>query len=130
MSIPDCPYRSVFIRPSEKATYHCEIGLNFCDVGEDASLCRTCRVPDLLQRIACPYLDLSTVLRPVGEGKWGVKVHLYCEYKQLLSDEDTCITCPIKAPESDPLESAALLYWTKTGITPGAPGLKGGNQTL
>jgi hypothetical protein len=37
------------------------------------------------------------VLRPVGEGQWGVMAHLYCHYKNLLVDEATCVTCPTKA---------------------------------
>jgi hypothetical protein len=128
MTIPDCPYRIVFIKPSGGATFHCKIGLNFCDVGEDGALCRTCRVPVLVEQIACQYLDVSAVLRPIGEGQWGVKAHLYCDYKQWLSDEATCITCPIKISQSTPAALMSVSFPADAGTPANTQDIHGGNR--
>ena len=128
MSIHDCPYRSVFVKPSGDATFHCELGLNFCDVGEDGALCRTCPAPVLVKQIACQYLDVSAVLRPVGEGQWGVKAHLYCNYKNLLSDEATCVTCPIKASMSASAVFASVSFPADAGTPANAQDMHGGNR--
>jgi len=74
----------------------CGIGLNFCDVGIEATLCGTCRIPELVEHINCEHLDVSAVLRPHPSGGWRVKPQLYCVQKQLLVDEPSCLQCPLR----------------------------------
>jgi len=91
----DCPFLKSGPRWPGDAPYRCAVGVNFCSVGPERQLCRTCPIADWGQVLQCEHLDVYTSLRPDAQGKHSVQVKMECHQPRgMLSDSERCAICP------------------------------------
>ena len=106
----ECPFLEIRRNLLTGSTPRCAVGINFCAVGQDRELCRSCSMASLGQLPDCCQLYANAWLEGYPGGAPFVRVELLCG----LTDEPLtnllhCACCLERLPQSVSLSRPALV---------------------
>ena len=82
-----------FLQMSNDCEPVCAAGVNFCSVGKNREICRTCPLADLGDRILCEHLEVYVYRDWRSEGA-AIQVEGDCYLDPAAPSRVRCVGCP------------------------------------